>query len=183
MIFSWVPCSAISFRDFCCSIRPGMRFSTVLERLEWFFLLCMWVNRQVQHLIQIWGKPGMKFVSSLQILLCTSNPIDHPFITEREKIFLQKELGQLERSKTQASAPWRSILTSWPVMALVVAGVGSPKAEIKTLWSSFYRFSTLYRRLMLLDWLDCLRTIFCLSYKTIVKSKAVQPIIVPLNFI
>lgn len=57
------------------------------------------------------------------MVLCTSNPMNHPFITEKEKEYLKKEIGQLERSKKQASTPWRAILTSGPVIALVIVEV------------------------------------------------------------
>lgn len=58
-----------------------------------------------------------------KMVLCTSNPMNHPFITEKEKEYLKKEIGQLERSKKQAPTPWKAILTSGPVIALVLIEV------------------------------------------------------------
>lgn len=49
--------------------------------------------------------------------------MNHPFITEKEKEYLKKEIGQLERSKKQAPTPWKAILTSGPVIALVLVEV------------------------------------------------------------
>lgn len=57
------------------------------------------------------------------MLLCYSDPESHPFISDKEKDFLKKELGQLERDKTLPPTPWRAILTSIPMMALVCAQV------------------------------------------------------------
>lgn len=55
-------------------------------------------------------------------LLCYSSPDEHPFISEKERSFLKKELGSL--SKEKLSVPWRAILTSVPLWALVCAQIG-----------------------------------------------------------
>lgn len=57
------------------------------------------------------------------MLICYSDPESHPFISDKEKDYLKKELGQLERDKTLPPTPWRAILTSVPMMALVCAQV------------------------------------------------------------
>lgn len=57
------------------------------------------------------------------MLLCYSDPESHPFISDKEKEFLQKELGQLKRDKNTPPTPWLAILTSVPMMALVCAQV------------------------------------------------------------
>lgn len=54
------------------------------------------------------------------MFLCTSDPGTHPFITDKEKAYLQKEMGQLERSKDLPPTPWKAILTSRPVIALMI---------------------------------------------------------------
>ncbi|KAJ6646401.1 putative inorganic phosphate cotransporter [Pseudolycoriella hygida] len=58
------------------------------------------------------------------MLICYSDPESHPFISDKEKDFLKKELGQLERDKTLPPTPWKAILTSVPMMALVCAQIG-----------------------------------------------------------
>ncbi|XP_052895472.1 putative inorganic phosphate cotransporter isoform X1 [Anopheles moucheti] len=57
-------------------------------------------------------------------LLCYSDPESHPFISEKEKAYLKQELGTLERDRTLPPTPWRYILTSVPMMALVCAQIG-----------------------------------------------------------
>lgn len=57
-------------------------------------------------------------------MLCYSEPGSHPFIKEEEKLYLQEELGKLKRDKEQPPIPWKLILTSVPLWALVVAQVG-----------------------------------------------------------
>ncbi|XP_035775354.1 putative inorganic phosphate cotransporter isoform X1 [Anopheles albimanus] len=57
-------------------------------------------------------------------LLCYSDPESHPFISEKEKDYLKRELGTLERDRTLPPTPWRYILTSVPMMALVCAQIG-----------------------------------------------------------
>lgn len=56
--------------------------------------------------------------------MCYKDPESHPYITEREKAYLKQELGALERDKSLPSTPWRLILTSVPMMALVTAQIG-----------------------------------------------------------
>lgn len=57
-------------------------------------------------------------------LLCYSDPESHPYISDKEKDFLQKELGCLERDKNLPPIPWRAILTNAPMLALICAQVG-----------------------------------------------------------
>ncbi|XP_046491031.1 putative inorganic phosphate cotransporter isoform X1 [Neodiprion pinetum] len=55
------------------------------------------------------------------VLLCYNNPDVHPFITESEKNFLRKATNC---KKELVPTPWRHILTSVPVWAMVGAGIG-----------------------------------------------------------
>lgn len=51
----------------------------------------------------------------------------HPFISDKERDYLDREIGNLERNlKVPLETPWKSILTSTPVLALIVSGVRSP---------------------------------------------------------
>lgn len=58
------------------------------------------------------------------MFLCSNNPENHPFISEREKNYLKRELGQLKRDKNLPPTPWREMLTSAPMIALIFAQVG-----------------------------------------------------------
>jgi len=57
-------------------------------------------------------------------LICYNNPESHPFITDREKNYLQRELGQLKRRSDLPSTPWLAMFTSGPVLALLAAQIG-----------------------------------------------------------
>lgn len=57
-------------------------------------------------------------------MLCYSNPASHPFIKDEEKQYLQEELGKLKRDEKMAPVPWKAILTSVPLLALICAQVG-----------------------------------------------------------
>ncbi|XP_076756868.1 putative inorganic phosphate cotransporter [Xylocopa sonorina] len=54
---------------------------------------------------------------------CYNNPDTHPFISEREKNFLQERM-QAHTHKKPPSVPWRHMLTSVPLWALIAAQVG-----------------------------------------------------------
>lgn len=59
----------------------------------------------------------------LQTLICYSDPDSHPFISDGERDYLQKELGQLKRNRDLPPTPWLAIFTSAPMIALVFAQV------------------------------------------------------------
>ena len=56
-------------------------------------------------------------------MLCYKDPQAHPFISEKEKIYLKNELGQLSRNKNLAPTPFKSMMKSKPVIALIIAQV------------------------------------------------------------
>ena len=56
-------------------------------------------------------------------MICTDTPEDNPFISEAEKDYLHKEVGQVGGTKNSEATPWRDIFTSGPVIALIVACV------------------------------------------------------------
>lgn len=58
-----------------------------------------------------------------QGLFCYNSPKDHPFISEDEREYLRKELKQTERIGDLSPTPWKSILTSPAVLALICAQV------------------------------------------------------------
>lgn len=60
----------------------------------------------------------------MQTFLCYSDPESHPYISEKEKDYLRTEMGQLERDKNLPPTPWRMILTSAPMISLVICQIG-----------------------------------------------------------
>lgn len=60
----------------------------------------------------------------MQALICSNNPETHPFISEKEKNYLQRELGELKRRTDLPPTPWRAIFTSVPMIALIFAQIG-----------------------------------------------------------
>lgn len=56
----------------------------------------------------------------LKFLLCYDNPNAHPFISDKEKQYLTKELGSNKGTKNVGkNIPWKRILTSAPVWSLI----------------------------------------------------------------
>lgn len=56
-------------------------------------------------------------------VLCYSTPATHPFITEKEKKYLHETMAEHTNKQTQ-STPWRQIITSLPLWALVAGKIG-----------------------------------------------------------
>lgn len=56
--------------------------------------------------------------------MCYSSPEEHPFITTTEKEYLRNELVNLKRRDKLPPIPWKAILTSIPVIALILAQIG-----------------------------------------------------------
>lgn len=56
-------------------------------------------------------------------MLVYSTPESHPFVTQKEKNYLMRELGQLERNKDLPPVPFRALLSSPAVIALIFAQV------------------------------------------------------------
>ncbi|KAE9524993.1 hypothetical protein AGLY_015043 [Aphis glycines] len=61
----------------------------------------------------------------LWCLFVYNDPNSHPFISEMERDYLKQSIGSLERKKDLPSTPWISILTSWPVWALIIVEAGN----------------------------------------------------------
>ena len=56
-------------------------------------------------------------------LVCYNDPYDHPFISENEAKFLQRQLSQ-HKHKKPPRVPWKHMFGSMPVWALIAATVG-----------------------------------------------------------
>ncbi|XP_023247096.1 sialin [Copidosoma floridanum] len=57
------------------------------------------------------------------VVFCYNGPQEHPFISDAEAKFLHEQLSQHKHKKAPA-VPWRHVLTSLPVWALVAAMIG-----------------------------------------------------------
>ncbi|KAL1497229.1 hypothetical protein ABEB36_008224 [Hypothenemus hampei] len=56
------------------------------------------------------------------VMICYSDPQSHPFISDKERQYLELELSGV--SNTNLPIPWKAILTSVPMWALVITQVG-----------------------------------------------------------
>lgn len=56
--------------------------------------------------------------------LCSNDPDSHPFIKEEELVYLKKEIGSLKRDTRHHTIPWKEIVSSAPVLAMIAAEIG-----------------------------------------------------------
>lgn len=63
-------------------------------------------------------------ISSFQLIFCSKDPQSNRFITVKEKNYLLKEIGVLERDSSLPSTPFKAILTSVPVWAIIISQTG-----------------------------------------------------------
>lgn len=68
------------------------------------------------------GAAGMVWLI-IWVVICYENPEVHPFIGGKEKKFMQDSMQGIETNKSE-STPWKHILTSGPVWALLLAKLG-----------------------------------------------------------
>ncbi|XP_063380753.1 putative inorganic phosphate cotransporter [Cydia fagiglandana] len=57
-------------------------------------------------------------------LFCYSTPNTHPFISKKELSYLNANVTTADHKAAKDPVPWKAILRSWPVWALVCAAVG-----------------------------------------------------------
>ncbi|KAJ8967618.1 hypothetical protein NQ314_002736, partial [Rhamnusium bicolor] len=69
----------------------------------------------------VFGIVGMLWFI-LFMMLCYPNPESHPFISDKEKIYLGEQIANVPHK--EKVIPWKAILSSWPIWALVVAQIG-----------------------------------------------------------
>lgn len=60
----------------------------------------------------------------MQALFCSKDPESNRYISDGEKIYLQKEIGRLNRDVDLPLAPYKAILTSVPVWAIIISQTG-----------------------------------------------------------
>jgi len=58
-------------------------------------------------------------------LICYNDPASHPFISKKELSYLETEIGQLKRHNNLPPTPWRDIISSVPIIVLIIAQVTS----------------------------------------------------------
>lgn len=76
----------------------------------------------------------------LQTIICFNDPASDPFISQKERDHLQAEMGQLQRKTDLPPTPWRAIVTSTPVLVLILAQVNESiycKFILRIIWRSF----------------------------------------------
>ncbi|KAG8329869.1 hypothetical protein J6590_077460 [Homalodisca vitripennis] len=79
-----------------------------------------------------WGWPSIFYFSGglglfwvvLWMLLGANSPEAHPFISNAERLYVQRSLPGTARDHVKMAIPWRYILTSGPVWATTLAHVG-----------------------------------------------------------
>lgn len=59
-----------------------------------------------------------------QFFFCSKDPESNQFITQKERNYLQREIGNLERDINLPSTPFKKILTSIPVWAIIISQTG-----------------------------------------------------------
>ncbi|KAK9497046.1 hypothetical protein O3M35_002058 [Rhynocoris fuscipes] len=57
-------------------------------------------------------------------LTCYSDPASHPYVTQSEKDYLQEQLGCLKRKENLPPIPWKSMVLSLPLWALIIGQIG-----------------------------------------------------------
>ncbi|GJQ72217.1 hypothetical protein Trydic_g3308 [Trypoxylus dichotomus] len=80
------------------------------------------VTKDWATVFYVFGALGVLWVI-LWTLLCYSDPESHPYISDEERDYLRKELNEIATGKARI-IPWRAILTSVPLWALVAAQIG-----------------------------------------------------------
>jgi MFS transporter, ACS family, solute carrier family 17 (sodium-dependent inorganic phosphate cotransporter), other len=58
------------------------------------------------------------------MFFCSKDPESNRFISVEEKNYLRREIGVLERDPNLPSTPFRAILTSVPVWAIIISQTG-----------------------------------------------------------
>lgn len=58
-------------------------------------------------------------IITIKALICYEQPANHPFISDSEKLYLQRKIEDYEKERNALpSTPWKSIFESAPVLAL-----------------------------------------------------------------
>lgn len=120
LLAAWAPPLERSKLASLCfaGVQLGMVIASALGGIIIQFVPGGWPN-----VFYIFGVVGVVWYV-LWCLLCYNDPSSHPFITDEEKDYLAQTLGQTERSKDLGGTPWKAMLSSAPLWALIIGEVG-----------------------------------------------------------
>ncbi|XP_018911132.1 putative inorganic phosphate cotransporter isoform X2 [Bemisia tabaci] len=74
-------------------------------------------------LFLIYGGAGIVWLV-LWHIFAYNDPLSNPYMSDKEREYLEKNTGGLQRNKDLPATPWRRIFTSGPVWGLIVAQIG-----------------------------------------------------------
>lgn len=95
----------------------GTVFATVLSGLILHYSAMGW-----PAVFYVFGAIGVLWFL-IWVVICYNNPEEHPFISEKERKFLYERLSA-HTHKKPPSVPWRHLITSVPLWALIAAQIG-----------------------------------------------------------
>lgn len=117
MLAQWVPLGERSKMG--SLVYAGGQIGTIVCNLISGHLIT--ATKDWASVFYLFGGLGILWYVFFQFL-CFSDPKQHPYITDEEREFLEKELESV--SKEQHSIPWRALATSIPMWALIAAQIG-----------------------------------------------------------
>lgn len=103
--------------------------------IVWFFMFVSSPTKRFATISEL-----EMLIHVLKIILCSSDPASNRFITKEEMTYLKREMGQLQRNENLPSTPWKDILCSMPVLALIVAQVNNKHERSIIVFSEVFRF-------------------------------------------
>lgn len=93
-------------------------------------------------LFYFYGGSGIAWFA-LWLIFCYDKPDDHPFVSDSEKVYLKRTLGEQADRKT-SSVPWIRMLTSMPLWALIAVHIAHEWGLYTVLaYLPWYRFNVL----------------------------------------
>ncbi|KAK3908028.1 Putative inorganic phosphate cotransporter [Frankliniella fusca] len=102
-------------------VLAGPQVGTLVGNVLTGFLLDAYGWRTTMY---VYGALGLAWYA-FWLILCYSEPSDHPFISDKELMYLNENVtGAQQDKKKQTSTPWVPLLTSLPVLALILTEVG-----------------------------------------------------------
>lgn len=119
MLARWVPPHERSFQG--ALVFGGAQIGNIFGSYMSGILLAN--NRDWAYVFYFFGGFGILWFA-LWSLFCYSTPNTHPYISKRELNYLNRSVTAAENKTKKDPVPWRGILRSAPVWALVFAAVG-----------------------------------------------------------
>lgn len=119
MLAKWTPPSERS--KIGSLVFAGAQIGTVLANALSGFLI-HYSSLGWRSVFYVFGALGVLWFLVFTVL-CYNNPDEHPFISDNERKFLHEAMNQHTHKKIPP-VPWRHIVTSLPLWALVTAQIG-----------------------------------------------------------